>query len=243
MTITYEGATEQVRQIVHHHAVLRRGLERRAGTLCEAVESGVPFERQLAMLRDYLTGEILPHAEAEERTLYPAAATQARGSELVRALTGEHHDWHTSPGGSRPARTAPRPPPPRNGSRRCSPGTWPRRTTCCSPRSPAPARTWPPSSRTCTNRRRLQPGRAVTVIVPKGEIVMYPDLGAFAGQLAIMAVVVVVSLAAWLIAVFLAARQPRGTSAAVNAGPHEEETAATVTRLPSGARPPDKAAA
>ena len=37
MTITYEGVTEQTRQIVHHHAVLRRGLERRAGTLCEAV--------------------------------------------------------------------------------------------------------------------------------------------------------------------------------------------------------------
>ena len=71
--------------------MLRRGLERRAGTLCEAVESGVPFERQMTMLREYLTGEILPHAEAEERTLYQAAATQARGSELVRALTAEHH--------------------------------------------------------------------------------------------------------------------------------------------------------
>jgi hypothetical protein len=91
MTITYEGATEQTRQIIHHHAVLRRGLERRAGTLCEAVESGVSFERQMTMLRDYLTGEIFPHAQAEERTLYQAAATQARGSELVRELTGEHH--------------------------------------------------------------------------------------------------------------------------------------------------------
>jgi hemerythrin HHE cation binding domain-containing protein len=90
MAITYEGATEQVRQIVHHHAVLRRGLERRAGALCEAVESGVPFERQMTMLRDYLTGEIFPHAQAEERTLYQAAATQARGSELVRELSAEH---------------------------------------------------------------------------------------------------------------------------------------------------------
>jgi hypothetical protein len=91
MTITYEGATDQTRQIIHHHAMLRRSLERRAGTLCGAVESGVPFGRQMTALRDYLTGEILPHAEAEERTLYPAAATHARGSELVRELTGEHH--------------------------------------------------------------------------------------------------------------------------------------------------------
>ena len=92
MAITYDGGTEQVRQIVHHHAVLRRGLEQRAGALCEAAENGAPFERQLRSFREYLAGEILPHAQAEERTLYPAAATQARGSELVRILTAEHRD-------------------------------------------------------------------------------------------------------------------------------------------------------
>jgi hypothetical protein len=72
---------------------------------------------------------------------------------------------------------------------------------------------------------------------------MYPNSALSAGQLAVMAVAVAASLAAWLILVFLAARQPRGTSAAVNAGPREEETAATVTQIPSDARPADKAAA
>ena len=92
MTVTYGSATEQVRQIVHHHAVLRRGLERRAGALCEAAENGIGFRRQMTTLREYLTGEILTHAQAEERTLYPAAATQARGGELVRTLTAEHRE-------------------------------------------------------------------------------------------------------------------------------------------------------
>jgi conjugal transfer/entry exclusion protein len=46
---------------------------------------------ELAALRDYLAGEIFPHAKAEERTMYRAAATQARGAGLVRELTGEHH--------------------------------------------------------------------------------------------------------------------------------------------------------
>ena len=46
---------------------------------------------------------------------------------------------------------------------------------------------------------------------------MYPDSALSAGQLTIMAVVIVMSLATWLILVFLAARQPRGTSAAVDA--------------------------
>jgi Hemerythrin HHE cation binding domain len=92
MTVTYGSATEQVRQIVHHHAVLRRGLERRAGALCEAAEIGIGFRRQMTTLREYLTGEILTHAQAEERTLYPAATTQARGGELVRTLTAEHRE-------------------------------------------------------------------------------------------------------------------------------------------------------
>ncbi len=72
---------------------------------------------------------------------------------------------------------------------------------------------------------------------------MNPNSALSAGQLAVMAMVVTASLAAWLIAVFLAARQPHGTSAAASAGPREEHDGATVTQLPPGARPPDKAAA
>ncbi|MDQ2816202.1 MAG: hypothetical protein M3Z75_31260 [Actinomycetota bacterium] len=72
---------------------------------------------------------------------------------------------------------------------------------------------------------------------------MYPDNALSAWQLAIMAVVVVASLAAWLTLVLLADRQPRGTSAAVNTGPREEENGAAVTQLPHGAQPPDKATA
>lgn len=72
---------------------------------------------------------------------------------------------------------------------------------------------------------------------------MNPDTALSAWQLATIAVVAVVALAIWLIAVFLAARQPRCTSAAVNAGPREEETGAAITQLPAGAGPADKAAA
>lgn len=90
MTVIYEGATAPAREIMHHHAVLRRGLEQRAGALCAAVEEGTRHERPLAELQNYLAGEILPHAVAEERTLYRAATTQARGSQLVQTLNAEH---------------------------------------------------------------------------------------------------------------------------------------------------------
>jgi len=72
---------------------------------------------------------------------------------------------------------------------------------------------------------------------------MYPDSALSAGPLAIMAVAAVVSMAAWLILVFLAAREPRGVSAAVNAPRRDEETSAPVTQLPSGGGPSGKAAA
>lgn len=91
LTVTDEGATEQARQVIHHHAVLRRGPGTAGRHACEAVECGIPFERQMTILRAYLVGEILPHAEAEERTLYRAAAAQARGAGPVRELTVEHH--------------------------------------------------------------------------------------------------------------------------------------------------------
>ena len=72
---------------------------------------------------------------------------------------------------------------------------------------------------------------------------MYPNNALSAGQLAIMAVVVVASLAAWLTLVLLAARPARGTSAAVNTRPREEESGAAITRLSHAAPPPDQAAA
>ena len=93
--ITYEGTTEQTRQIVHRHTVLRRGLERRTGTVCDAAASGVPCQRQVAILRGYLDEEILTHADAEERTLYRAAATRpAPASWSVRSFTSTAN-WRT----------------------------------------------------------------------------------------------------------------------------------------------------
>ena len=62
-------------------------------------------------------------------------------------------------------------------------------------------------------------------------------------QLVMIAVVVVASLAAWLIAVFLAARPPHRPSTAGNAGSRDEEPGAAVTRLNPDAGHADKAAA
>lgn len=92
MTVTYTAGTDPARQIIHHQALLRRGLERRAGALCEAAQRGMPFDQQLQTLLEYLNRQILPHAAAQERTFYRAAATEARGGELVGTLRAEHRE-------------------------------------------------------------------------------------------------------------------------------------------------------
>ena len=69
---------------------------------------------------------------------------------------------------------------------------------------------------------------------------MYPNSALPAWQLAIMAVVVVAALVAWLTLVMLAARDPRRASAGAARG--ARKTGATVTRLPPADTPPGKAA-
>jgi hypothetical protein len=71
---------------------------------------------------------------------------------------------------------------------------------------------------------------------------MYPNSDLSAVQLTVMAVVVVAALTAWLTLVLLAARDKRSGAAAADAGRRDEETGATVTRLPSGDTPSGKAA-
>lgn len=72
---------------------------------------------------------------------------------------------------------------------------------------------------------------------------MSPNSALAAWQLAVIAVVPVLTLAAWLTLVLLADLHPRGRSAAADAAHDHEETAATVTDLPPESPPSGKAAA
>lgn len=74
--------------MLDHHAELRGTLEARVTALREAVRSGADHQRQLVAVREFVDGSVLPHASAEEGTLYPAAASHA--PLLVQAMTAEH---------------------------------------------------------------------------------------------------------------------------------------------------------
>ena len=95
MTITETEALEAMRS---HHRALEDGLRTRVEALDRAAAGGGPHERAAAALVAYLADEVLPHAEAEEHTLYRAAGTDGGLAGTVREMTAEHRALATAAG-------------------------------------------------------------------------------------------------------------------------------------------------
>jgi iron-sulfur cluster repair protein YtfE (RIC family) len=85
--------TAAAQAVRRHHAQLARGLDERAESLLHLAEGedrpGAEQARQ--DLLSYLRMELVPHARAEEATLYPAAADLPGGGPLVAGMIDEHH--------------------------------------------------------------------------------------------------------------------------------------------------------
>jgi hemerythrin-like domain-containing protein len=74
-----------------HHAALARALDRRVEELLVAVETApeaVAEARQRVV--EFCYTQLMPHAQAEEHSIYPAAATDGRTRLLIEAVTAEH---------------------------------------------------------------------------------------------------------------------------------------------------------
>lgn len=75
-----------------HHAELAAGVDQRGEALLHHVEGANLPEAELARqeLLTYVRGEVIPHAAAEEQTMYPAAAARPEGGPLITAMLDEH---------------------------------------------------------------------------------------------------------------------------------------------------------
>ena len=87
---TTETGTGALEAMLAHHAALAGGVARRVGALRTAVESQDHHETAAAELVAYLAKEVLPHAMAEEHTLYQAAAAKEDLAETVAGMIDEH---------------------------------------------------------------------------------------------------------------------------------------------------------
>ena len=82
-------ASEAYEAILEHHERLGEELAARAGAVSGAVADGQPYGAAVAGLVTYLAEEVLPHAAAEEKTIYPAA-TRAGLAGTVEEMLVEH---------------------------------------------------------------------------------------------------------------------------------------------------------
>ena len=81
---------EAVEAIKGHHAQLAGRLAVLTDAMLWAVERGADFEPTRAAALLFLTGELLPHAAAEEGRLYPAATGTERARPLVESMIAVH---------------------------------------------------------------------------------------------------------------------------------------------------------
>ena len=79
-------------RLVARHAELQQVLDQWAEVLAAAADRGDPIRPAKTLLRVFLADEMLPHARAEERTLYRAAHRDPSAALLVQALIREHRD-------------------------------------------------------------------------------------------------------------------------------------------------------
>jgi len=87
MTIT---ETEAYEAMLEHHRRLGEELAVRADAVSGAVAAGRPYGAEVAALIAYLAEEVLPHAVAEERAVYPAAVAHADMAGMIGEMIAEH---------------------------------------------------------------------------------------------------------------------------------------------------------
>jgi hemerythrin-like domain-containing protein len=76
--------------MLHHHETLVGCARSLADALSAASSADRPHEVELRSFIAYFTGEVFPHAAAEERTIYRAAMVQADLAPTVEAMIREH---------------------------------------------------------------------------------------------------------------------------------------------------------
>ena len=86
--VSHLSATSPIDAITAHHAEMEAELRRRVDDLIAAVALGEPAQTAASAVIDYAHSTLLPHAAAEEESLYAAAARFE--PRLVQSLVGEH---------------------------------------------------------------------------------------------------------------------------------------------------------
>ena len=81
---------EAFKSMLAHHRDLEEGVAARAAAVTEAEKRGTSCSEPVGRLVAFLADEVLPHAQAEEQTIYQVAAARPEQDRLVREMVAEH---------------------------------------------------------------------------------------------------------------------------------------------------------
>jgi len=82
--------TEALQALLAHHRRLGEEMQRRVGAVTAAAEAGGSLAPATSNLLAYLASDVLPHAYAEEDTIYRAAAAQTDLAGTISEMITEH---------------------------------------------------------------------------------------------------------------------------------------------------------
>ncbi|MGV0790948.1 DUF2249 domain-containing protein [Mycolicibacterium sp. XJ1819] len=81
---------EAAETIKDHHAQLAGRIQALTDAMLAAAERGADITAARTAAAEFLTGELMPHAAAEEAALYPAAARTERARPLLESMIAVH---------------------------------------------------------------------------------------------------------------------------------------------------------
>ncbi|MGZ4127714.1 MAG: hemerythrin domain-containing protein [Actinomycetota bacterium] len=87
--MSLESNERTMQRVVAHHRAMTDELEQRVTELGRAVDEHAEGTTELDAVREYLASELLPHARAEEGTMY-RAASQEDLKTFVEGMIAEH---------------------------------------------------------------------------------------------------------------------------------------------------------
>lgn len=91
ITVATNGKDAQIlERVISHHDEILGAIRLRHDALITAVNGGRDFIQARDNLAAYCLSELIPHATAEETTLYPAAASDPQLRTLVASMLVEH---------------------------------------------------------------------------------------------------------------------------------------------------------
>src|SRR5579875_3922069 len=90
MSVDRDLSHQAAERMRRHHAAMVAQLKEQVNDMARVAGRGEDWKAARRSLVDYVRGELLPHAQAEEATVYAVAAARPSLAPLIQVMVKEH---------------------------------------------------------------------------------------------------------------------------------------------------------